>query len=243
MRIYLQESLTDSLTNPVLWSVRVYGRENVHSQVPFSDTSLFHLSPAILVAMTFVPLFAGLCQVAMALLICHTKCLVALNRCWRLTEIIYVWSRASDQRRWRNQSLWMYSAWQTKRKTEKRATISKADWWCSFVAPFLKDRSSEMSGFRSDPSVARWAYVRCVRVSIRTVWTALSTWECCWLWRSELPEMTRDTCSTGARDFCFVCCATLSRGERPGCSLRYHQYSPMWSCLCAADQIQRTFWV
>lgn len=30
--------------------------------------------------------------------------------------------------------------------------------------------------------------------------------------------------SAGAGDFCFVCCV-----EKPGSSLAYHQYSPMWA--------------
>lgn len=43
--------------------------------------SSIYLSPAILNAVTFVLLFAGLCQVAMAVLICHTKFLMVLSRC------------------------------------------------------------------------------------------------------------------------------------------------------------------
>ncbi len=51
-----------------------------------------YVSPAILDAVTFVLLFAGLCHVAMAVLIFHTKCLMVLSRCWQLTVIISVWS-------------------------------------------------------------------------------------------------------------------------------------------------------
>ncbi len=36
--------------------------------------------------------------------------------------------------------------------------------------------------------------------------------------------MTHDTASAGAGDFCFICCV-----EKPGSSLTYHQYSPMWA--------------
>lgn len=54
-------------------------REKVLDTLAFFDTSFLQPSPAILVAMTFVLLFAGLCQVAMAVLICHTKYLMVLT--------------------------------------------------------------------------------------------------------------------------------------------------------------------
>lgn len=75
--------------------------------------------------------------------------------------------------------------------------------------------------------------VACVRVSGHSVWTALSTWECFWLWRSELLEVTQAAQVQGTSALCHS-----EPWREAGIFSQISPLLPHVVWLCVAAQIQ-----